>query len=79
LLCSVVLGLGLVRIRPEVELVRRVRVVAEEGVGVRVVAGDGVGVRGLLGYDLLADPTCSESLRVGPADVAGAVWEVLIE
>jgi hypothetical protein len=47
----VVLGLGLVRVRPEVELVG----------GVRVVAGDGVGVRVVLGDDLLAGPARSES------------------
>jgi hypothetical protein len=79
LLCSVVLGLGLIRIRPEVELVGRVRVVAGEGVGVRVVAGDGVGVRVILGYDLLAGPARSGSLRVDPADVARAASEALTE
>jgi hypothetical protein len=54
LLCGVVLGLGFIRIRPEVKLVGGVRVEAGEGVGVRVVAGDGVGVRVVLGYNLLA-------------------------
>jgi hypothetical protein len=65
----VVLGLGLVRVRPEVELVG----------GVRVVAGDSVGVRIVLGDDLLAGLARSESLRVDPANVAEAVWEVLME
>jgi hypothetical protein len=36
----VVLGLELVRVRPEVELVGGVRVVARDGVGVGVVLGD---------------------------------------
>jgi hypothetical protein len=79
LLCRVVLGLGLIRVRPEVELVGGVRVEAGERIGVRVVAGDGVGVRVVLGYDLLADPARSGSLRVGPADVAGAACEALTE
>jgi hypothetical protein len=65
----VVLGLGLVRVRPEVELVG----------GVRVVAGDGVGVRVVLGDDLLPGPARRESLRVGLDGVAKAVWEVLME
>jgi hypothetical protein len=56
-LCSVVLGLGILWVRPEVELVRGVRVEAREGVGVRSVAGGGVGVRVVLGYVLLAGPT----------------------
>jgi hypothetical protein len=79
LLCSIVLGLGLVRVRPEVELVGGVRVEAEERVGVRIVAGDGVGVRVVVGYDLLAGPVPSGSLRVGPADVARAACEALTE
>jgi hypothetical protein len=74
----VVLGLGLVRVRPEVELVRGVRVVTEDGVGVRVVAGDGVGVQVVLGDDLFPGPARRKSLRVGPAGVAEAVWEVLM-
>jgi hypothetical protein len=79
LLSRVVLGLRLVRVRPEVELVGGVRVVAGDGVGVRVVAGDGVGVRVVFGDDFLAGPTRNESLRMGPASVAEAVWEVLME
>jgi hypothetical protein len=63
----VVLRLGLVRVRSEVELVGGVRVVA--GVGVRVVLGD----------NLLPGPARKESLRVGLAGVAKAVWEVLME
>jgi hypothetical protein len=77
LLCRVVLGLGILRVRPEVELVCGVRVEAEEGVGVRGVVGGGVGVRVVLGYGLLASPARNGSLRVGPADVAGATCEVL--
>jgi hypothetical protein len=69
LLGRVVLGLGLVRVRPEVELVG----------GVRVVAGGGVGVQVVLGDDLLVGPARSESLRVGLADIAEVVWEVLME
>jgi hypothetical protein len=57
-----VLGLGL-GVRAEVELAG----------GVRVVAGVGVGVRGVVGDDLLAGPTRSESLRMGLASVAEAV------
>jgi hypothetical protein len=75
----VVLGLGLVRVRPEVELVGGVRVVARDVVGVRVVAGDGVGVRVVLGDDLLPGSARRESLRVGLAGIAKAVWEVLME
>jgi hypothetical protein len=44
-----------------------------------VVAGDGVGVRRVVGDDLLASPACSESLCMGPASVAEAIWEVLME
>jgi hypothetical protein len=69
LLSRVVLGLGLVRVRPEIELVGVVREVARDGVGVRVALGD----------DCLASPARSESLRVSPTDVAEAVWEVLME
>jgi hypothetical protein len=69
LLHRVGLGLGLVRVRSEVELVR----------GVRVVAGDGVGVRVVLGDDLFPSLTFGESLRVGLASDAEAVWEVLME
>jgi hypothetical protein len=63
------LGFGLDRVRPEVELVGGVRVVAKGGVGVRRVVGD----------DLLASPACGESFRVGPASIAEAIWEVLVE
>jgi hypothetical protein len=69
LLGRVVLGLGLVRVRPEVELVG----------GVRVVAGGGVRVQVVLRDDLLVGPARSESLRVGLADIAEVVWEVLME
>jgi hypothetical protein len=69
LLHRVVLGLGLVRVRPEVEFVG----------GVRVVAGDGAGVRVVLGGDLLPSPACGESLRMGLASDAEAVWEVPVE
>jgi hypothetical protein len=69
LLSRGVLRLGLVRVRSEVELVG----------GVRVIAGGGVGVRKVVGDDLLASPTCSESLRMGPASIAEAIWEVLME
>jgi hypothetical protein len=72
LLSSVVLGLRSLRVRPEVELVRGVRVEAREGVGVQGVAGGGVGVRVVLGYGLLADLARKGSLRAGPAEVAGA-------
>jgi hypothetical protein len=65
----VVLGLGLVRVCPEVELVG----------GVRVVAGDGVGVRVVLGDDLFPGPARRKSLCVGPASVAEAVRKVLME
>jgi hypothetical protein len=70
LLCSIVLRLGLIRIRTEVELVG-VRVEAREGFGARVVAGDGVGVRFVLGYDLLAGPARSGSLRVALLTLRG--------
>jgi hypothetical protein len=60
MLSSVVLGLGILWVRPEVELVRGVRVEAGEGVGVRSVAGSGVGVRVVLGYGLLAGPARRE-------------------
>jgi hypothetical protein len=43
------------------------------------VAGDGLGVRVVLGGDLLPSPACGESLRVGLASDAEAVWEVLME
>jgi hypothetical protein len=69
LLRRVVLRLRLVRVRPEIELVG----------GVRVVAGDGVGVRVVLGDGLLPSPACGKSLRMGLASDAEAVWEVLME
>jgi hypothetical protein len=69
LLSHGVLGLGLVKVRSEVELVG----------GVLVVAGGGVGVRSVVGDDLLADLARSESLRMGPASIAEAVWEVLMK
>jgi hypothetical protein len=59
----------LVRVQSKVEFVR----------GVRVVAGGGVGVRRVVGDDLLARPACSERFRMGPASIAEAVWEVLVE
>jgi hypothetical protein len=37
------------------------------------------GVRSVVGDDLLVGPACSESLRMGPASIAEAVWEVLME
>jgi hypothetical protein len=61
------LGLGLVWVRSEVELVG----------GVRVVAGDGV--RGVVGDDLVASLARSENLRMGLASVSETVWEVLME
>jgi hypothetical protein len=64
-----VLGLGLVKIQPKVELIG----------GVRVVAGGGVGVRRVVRDDLLAGPACSESFRMGPASIAEAIWKVLME
>jgi hypothetical protein len=64
-----VLGLRLVGVQSEVELVG----------GVRVAAGGGVGVRSVVGDDLLVGPALSESLRMGPASVAETVWEVLME
>jgi hypothetical protein len=64
-----VLGLGLIRVRPEVKLVR----------GVRVVAGDGVVVQVVLGDDLLPGSARRESLRVGLASDVEVVWEVLME
>jgi hypothetical protein len=65
----VVLRLGLVRVRPEVELLG----------GVRVVAGDGIGVRVVLGDDLFPGPARRKSLCVGPAGVAEGIQEVLME
>jgi hypothetical protein len=59
----------LVRIRLEVELVG----------GVRVLAGVGVGVRSVVRDDLLADPARCEGFRMGPAGIAEAIWEVLVE
>jgi hypothetical protein len=37
------------------------------------------GVRSVVGDYLLAGPACSESLRMGHASIAEAVWEVLME
>jgi hypothetical protein len=62
-------GFGLVWVRSEVELVGGVRVVARYVVGIRSVVED----------DLLASPVRSESLRMGLASVAQAIWEVLVE
>jgi hypothetical protein len=56
MLSRVVLGLGILWVRPEVELVCGIRVEPGEGVGVRRVVGGGVGVRVVLGYGLLAGP-----------------------
>jgi hypothetical protein len=39
-----------------------------------VVAGDWVGVRGVVGDDLFAGPARSESLRMGLASIAEAIW-----
>jgi hypothetical protein len=44
-----------------------------------VIAGGGVGVRRVVGDDLLVGPACSESFRMGPASIAEAIWEVLVE
>jgi hypothetical protein len=46
--------------------------------GVRVVDGDGVGVRSVVGDDLLAGMARSESLRMGLAGIAEAVWGMLV-
>jgi hypothetical protein len=69
LLSRRVLGLGLVGVQSEVELIR----------GVRVVARGRVGVRGVVRDDLLASSAYSESLRKGSASIAEAIWEVLVE
>jgi hypothetical protein len=69
LLSRGVFGLGLVRIRPEVELVG----------GVRVVAKAGVRVRSIVGQNLLASPARNERFYMGPASIAEAKWEVLME
>jgi hypothetical protein len=71
MLSGVVLGLRILLVRPEVELVCGIRVEPGEGVGVRSVSGGGVGVRGVLGYGFLAGPTRSRSPRAGPAEDAG--------
>jgi hypothetical protein len=63
------LELGLDRFRPEVELVR----------GVRVVARGGVRVQRVVGVDFLASLACCERFRVGPASIAEAIWEVPVE
>jgi hypothetical protein len=68
-LSRVVLGLRLVRVRSEVQLVG----------GVQVVVGDGVGVRVVLRGDLLPSPARGKSFRVGLASDAEAVWEVLMK
>jgi hypothetical protein len=73
MLSSVVLGLGILWVRPEVELVREVRVEPEERVGVRRVAGGGVGVRVVLGYGLLTGPAGRGSLRAPAEDVGTRV------
>jgi hypothetical protein len=77
MLSSVALGLGILWVRPEVELVCGIRVEPGEGVGVRSVAGGGVGVRVVLGYGFLAGPARSGSPRAGPAGVAVATRGVL--
>jgi hypothetical protein len=69
LLSRGVLGLGLVRVRPEVELIG----------GVRVVAGAGVGARDVVGDDLLVVPARNKRFRMGPASVAETKREVLVE
>jgi hypothetical protein len=69
LLSRGVLGLGLFRVRTEVELVG----------GVRVVAGAGVGVRSIVRDNLLAGPARDESFRVNPAGVAETKREVLVD
>jgi hypothetical protein len=71
MLCGVVLGLRILWVRPEVELVCRIQVEPREEVGGRSVAGGGVGVRVVLGYGLLAGPTQRRSLLAGPAEDAG--------
>jgi hypothetical protein len=70
MLSSVVLGLGILWVRPEVKLVCGVRVEPGERVGVLSVAGGGVGVRVVLGYGLLAGPA-RRSLLAGPTEDAG--------
>jgi hypothetical protein len=77
MLSSVVLGLRIPWVRPEVEFVRGIRVEPGEGVGVRSVAGGGVGVRVVLGYGLLAGPSRRGSLRAGPAEDAGTTHGAL--
>jgi hypothetical protein len=72
MLSRVVLELGILWVRPEVELVRRIRVEPGEGVGVRSMAGGSVGVRVVLGYGLLAGPARGGSLCASPAEDAGA-------
>jgi hypothetical protein len=71
MLSVVVIGLGLLRVRPKVELVCGIRVELGERVGVRSVAEGGVRVRVVLGYGLLAGPTRRGSPRAGPAENAG--------
>jgi hypothetical protein len=61
-------GLGLGWVQSEVELIG----------GVRVVDGDGVGVRSVVEDDLLAGLARSESLRMGLAGIAEAVWGMLV-
>jgi hypothetical protein len=77
MLSSIVLGLGILWVRPEVELVCEIRVEPGEGDGVRSVTEGGDGVRVVLGYGLLAGPARRGSLRAGPAEDAGATREAL--
>jgi hypothetical protein len=77
MLSRVVLGLGILWVRPEVELICGIQVEPGEGVGVLSVAGGGVGVRVVLGYGLLAGPARRGSPRAGPAGVVGAMRGVL--
>jgi hypothetical protein len=74
---GVVLGLGFLRVRPEVELVCGVQVELGERVGVRSMAGGGVGVQVVLGYRLLAGPVRRGSLCVGPAGDTGTTRRAL--
>jgi hypothetical protein len=78
MLSGVVLGLGLLRVRPEVELVCGVRVELGERARVRSVVGGDVGVRVVLGYGLLTGPARRGSPRAGPTEDAGATRGALM-